>query len=288
MPSRIAIFQAFLRILVLVLPVEVGRRTLKIGGKLPNVDSRLDDSVRPAAQLAIALEVASLAASSAREAGLGIRSEQGRDIKIDADFATDARVHEELMRRSKIPILSEERPSSAAADGERWIVDPVDGSMNFARQIPFCCVSIALWHGMTPVLGVIHDLSRDEVFSGIVGGGAWLNGQPIRVSDVGDRSRAILCSGLPTATVHGDTKLNAFVARAEAYKKLRALGSAALMLAYVACGRCDAYAEDGIAIWDVAAGLAILTAAGGRFTMTAAEPPYRYDVEATNALLGGV
>ena len=238
--------------------------------------------------LRTALDVAALAASAAREAGLGIRSEQGRDIKIDADFATDVRVHEELSRRSSIPILSEERPATAALDGERWIVDPVDGSMNFARQIPFCCVSIALWRGMTPVLGVIHDLSRDEVFSGVVGRGAWLNGRPIAVSAIGDRSRAILCSGLPTASVHGAAKLEAFLARAEAYKKLRALGSAALMLAYVACGRCDAYAEDGIAIWDVAAGLGIVRAAGGRFTIDASATPGRYDVEATNSALGSI
>ncbi len=238
--------------------------------------------------LAIAVEVAALAASAARDAGLGVRSEQGRDIKIDADFATDTRVHEELLRRSSIPILSEERAATGPTDGDRWIVDPVDGSMNFARQIPFCCVSIALWRGMTPVLGVIHDLSRNEVFSGIVGHGAWLNGLPIAVSTITDRSRAILCSGLPTASVHGTTKLNAFLSRAEAYKKLRALGSAALMLAYVASGRCDAYAEDGIAIWDVAAGLAIVSAAGGRFTMTASGAQDRYDVEATNSALGKV
>ena len=239
--------------------------------------------------LAFALEVASLAASSARAAGLGVRSEQGRDIKIEADFATDARVHDELAARSPIPILSEERATSADPAGERWIVDPVDGSMNFSRQIPFCCVSIALWRGMAPILGVIHDLSRDEVFSGIVDHGAWLNGRPIRVSDVKDRGRAILCSGLPaTSRVHGPAKLNAFVARAEAYKKLRALGSAALMLAYVACGRCDAYAEDGIAIWDVAAGVAIVTAAGGRFSMHGTDIKDRYDVEAKNAALGQV
>ena len=116
--------------------------------------------------------------------------------------------------------------------------------------------------------------------------GAWLSGRPITVSQINDRARAILCSGLPTASVHGTTKLNAFLTRAESYKKLRALGSAALMLAYVACGRCDAYAEDGIAIWDVAAGLAIVSAAGGRYTMTPAGAQDRYDVEATNAALG--
>ena len=239
--------------------------------------------------LRIAIDVAAAAARAATAAGLGVRSEQGRDIKIDADFATDARIHEDLAARSPLPILSEERSSTAAGEGGyRWIVDPVDGSMNFARRIPFCCVSIALWRGMTPVAGVIHDLSRDEVFSGLVGDGAWLNGEPIAVSDVGDRARAILCSGLPTASVHGAAKLRAFTERAEAYKKLRALGSAALMLAYVACGRCDAYAEDGIAIWDVAAGLAIVRAAGGRFSMKAAGPGERYDVEATNAALGTV
>jgi myo-inositol-1(or 4)-monophosphatase len=240
----------------------------------------------PRAALAIALDVAALAASAAREAGLGIRSEAGRDIKIDADFVADARVHDELARRSSIPILSEERPTTASPEGDRWIVDPVDGSMNFARQIPFCCVSIALWRGMTPIVGVIHDLSRDEVFSGIVGRGAWLSGRPVTVSQISDRSRAILCSGLPTASVHGTTKLTAFLTRAESYKKLRALGSAALMLAYVACGRCDAYAEDGIAIWDVAAGLAIVSAAGGRYTMAPSGAQDRYDVEATNAALG--
>jgi myo-inositol-1(or 4)-monophosphatase len=252
------------------------------------VEASPGDTASLRSQLSIALEVAAVAAATARATGLGVRSEHGRDIKIDADFATDARVYEELARRSPIGILSEERPSTADPHAERWIVDPVDGSMNFARQIPFCCVSIALWRGMTPVLGVIHDLSRDEVFSGTVGDGAWLNGHPIRVSDVADRSRAILCSGLPTASVHGAAKLAAFLARAEAYKKLRALGSAALMLAYVGCGRCDAYAEDGVALWDVAAGLAIVRAAGGRFTIGASESKGRYDVEATNTALGGI
>ena len=241
---------------------------------------------RPHLQVAVA--TAAAAAEAARSAGLGVRSEHGRDIKIDADFATDARIHEELASRSPLPILSEERTATGPADGLRWIVDPVDGSMNFARQIPFCCVSVALWDGMSPVVGVIHDLTRAEVFTAIVGQGAWLNDDPIRVSDIGDRRRAVLCSGLPTASTHGPAKLRAFTDRAEAYKKLRALGSAALMLAYVGCGRCDAYAEDGIAIWDVAAGLAIVQAAGGRFSMSKVGPGERYDVEATNGALGGI
>ena len=239
--------------------------------------------------LQVALDVAALAARAAVHAGYGVRSEQGRDIKIDADFATDARIHEALAARLPLPILSEERPLTAASEaGYRWIVDPIDGSMNFARRIPFCCVSVALWHGMAPVAGVIHDLSRDEVFSGLVGEGAWLNGSPITVSDIADPARAILCSGVLTATALTTEQIQAFVARAERYKKLRALGSAALMLAYVACGRCDAYAEEHVAIWDVAAGLAIVQAAGGRYTMESAGAGERYHVEASNAALGTV
>lgn len=239
--------------------------------------------------LQIALDVAASAASAAAGAGHGVRSEQGRDIKIDADFATDARIHEDLAARSPLPILSEERPSTAGTEtGYRWIVDPVDGSMNFARRIPLCCVSIALWKGMTPVAGVIHDLNRAEVFSGLVGSGAWLNGEPVRVSDISDPQRAILCSGVLTSTALTAAQIQAFVARAERYKKLRALGTAALMLAYVGCGRCDAYYEEHVAIWDVAAGLAIVQAAGGRFSMVPAAGAHRYVVEATNAALGGV
>ena len=239
--------------------------------------------------LQIAIEVAGAAARAAAAAGHGVRSEQGRDIKIDADFATDARIHEDLAARSPLPILSEERPITAAAEpGYRWIVDPIDGSMNFARRIPLCCVSIALWKGMTPVVGVIHDLNREEVFSGLVGEGAWLNGEPVAVSDIADPQRAILCSGVLTSTALTADQIQAFVARAERYKKLRALGTAALMLAYVGCGRCDAYYEERVAIWDVAAGLAIVSAAGGRYTMTPAGPDERYVVEATNAALGAV
>jgi myo-inositol-1(or 4)-monophosphatase len=239
--------------------------------------------------LQIAVRTALAAAAAAAAAGTGVRQEIGRDIKIDADFATDARIHDELARQSSLPVLSEERALNAAGEtGYRWIVDPIDGSMNFTRGIPFCCVSIALWEGMRPVAGVVHDLTRPETFSGLVGEGAWLNDQPIHVSAIGDRARAVLCSGLPTASAYGEAKLQAFIRRADTFKKLRALGSAALMLAYVAAGRAEAYAEDGIAIWDVAAGLALVAAAGGRYAMRHVGPGERYDVQASNGRLAGI
>ena len=239
------------------------------------------------ASLDIAARIAESAAAAIATAGRGVRSEEARDIKIEADFAADRHIHDELGRLSGIPVLSEERDPALARDVEsyRWIVDPVDGSFNFARGIPFCCVSIGLWKGRQPIAGVIRDLDRGELFTGLVGHGAWLDGRPIRVSSVRERARAALCSGLPGAGDHGAERLARLVARANAFKKVRLLGSAALMLAYVACGRADLYAEDGIAIWDVGAGLALVQAAGGSFRWRPAAGPDRYDVEADNAVL---
>lgn len=237
--------------------------------------------------LSIATTVASSAAEAVIGTGRGVRSERHRDIKIEADFAADRHIHEELARRSDVPVLSEERERPLARDveGYRWIVDPVDGSFNFARGIPFCCVSIGLWKGREPIAGVIRDLDRGELFTGLVGRGAWLDGAPMRVSAVRERARAVLCSGLPGAGEHGAERLARLTARANAFKKIRLLGSAALMLAYVACGRADRYAEDGIAIWDVGAGLALVKAAGGSYRWRPAAGDDRFDVEADNGVL---
>jgi myo-inositol-1(or 4)-monophosphatase len=249
---------------------------------MPSLQGR--DAVLERAALDIARTVAAAAARAADASGRGVRLEEGRDIKIEADFESDRIIHEEIARRSGLPIVSEERASTAPSDGYRWIVDPVDGSVNFVRAIPMACVSIGLWFDDEPVLGVIHDLFRNEVFSGVVGTGAWLNGRDMRVSAIGDLSRAVLVSGLPGTGVHAAAKLARFIERADAYKKVRVLGSAALSLAYVACGRAEAYAEDGIALWDVAAGLALVRAAGGAYRITAppGAPTYRFDVEADN------
>jgi myo-inositol-1(or 4)-monophosphatase len=252
---------------------------------MPALQNR--DTALERESLGVAVAVAAAAARAADAIGRGVRFEEGRDIKIDADFEADRIIHEEVARRSPLPIVSEERASTAPPDGYRWIVDPVDGSLNFVRGIPMACVSIGLWYDDEPVLGVIHDLNRAEVFSGLVGTGAWLNGRDMRVSSIGELSRAVLVSGLPGTGVHGAAKLARFVERADAYKKVRVLGSAALSLAYVACGRADAYAEDGIALWDVAAGLALVRAAGGacRVSVPPGAPKYRLDIEADNGAL---
>jgi fructose-1,6-bisphosphatase/inositol monophosphatase family enzyme len=145
-----------------------------------------------------------------------------------------------------------------------WIVDPLDGSLNFMRGIPICCVSIGLWQKDLPILGVIYDFQRRELFTGLAGERAFLNGKPIRVSKIKKRADAVLCTGFPVKADFTKRNIVDTVEDIMAFKKVRLLGSAALSLAYVACARADFYREEDIRLWDVAAGLAIVNAAGGR------------------------
>jgi myo-inositol-1(or 4)-monophosphatase len=189
-----------------------------------------------------------------------------RDVKIIADKQLEELIVSGLLEKANYPVLSEESgvfDDIGRDDGYIWIVDPLDGSMNFSRGIPINCISIALWKGMQSVLGVIYDFNRNEMFSGLVGQGAWLNGKPINVSNTKKKSSAILCTGFPVSSDFSSRTLLRFVENIMEYKKIRLLGSAALSLSYVACGRADVYMENGIKIWDVAAGIAIAKAAGG-------------------------
>jgi myo-inositol-1(or 4)-monophosphatase len=217
--------------------------------------------------------------------GTAVRLEQGRDIKLEADFRLEDAIVAAIRKKSAYPILSEERGLVAGTLGRepyRWIVDPLDGSLNFHRGIPLSCISIALWKGTEPVLGVILDVGRRELFTGLVGRGAWLNGEKIKVSDVRERSRAVLCTGFPISSDFSQEALRRFVANARSFKKVRMLGSAALMLAYVASGRADCYQEDSIRIWDVAAGLALVKAAGGGMRVTFSDDGLLLKVETSN------
>jgi myo-inositol-1(or 4)-monophosphatase len=224
----------------------------------------------PADYLKIAQEIATEAgkklldqSGDARKVNLS----EGKDVKIKGDLISESIILERLQKCSHLPILSEEKGQVGDFTTEQfsWIVDPLDGSLNFSRGLPLSCVSIALWQNKTPLLGVIFDFNRDELFSGIIGQGAWLNEQPIRVSMVREKKDAVLTSGFPIRTDFSKEGITTFTNDIQHYKKVRLLGSAALSLAYVACGRVDAYHEKNIMLWDVAAGCAIVQAAGGRF-----------------------
>jgi myo-inositol-1(or 4)-monophosphatase len=202
----------------------------------------------------------------ARVSGVTVTAEPPRDVKLEVDRQSEERIIQALRQDSGFAILTEEG-GLVEGDGSRpdlrWIVDPLDGSLNYRQGIPFCCVSVGLWERDEPLLGVVYDFSHGELFSGIVGIGAWLNQALVRVSEARETQRAVLCTGFPVSTDFSSCALSGFVEQVRAYRKVRLLGSAALSLAYVAAGRADAYYERDIKIWDVAAGLAIVRAAGG-------------------------
>lgn len=219
------------------------------------------------AELDLAIEAARKAAEMLRRAQQQeheILSQEGRDIKLQADRDAEHAILE-VLRQSRYQILAEESGEHGALDsGDAfWIVDPLDGTMNFSRGIPACCVSIALGRLDTPMLGVVYDFNRDELFTGIVAQGAWLNGKAIQVSSVREAQSGILSTGFPVNFEYSDQGLHDFSQRIRRFKKVRMFGSAALSLAYVACGRVDAYSEDDIMFWDIAAGVALVAAAGG-------------------------
>ncbi len=182
-----------------------------------------------------------------------------------------------------------EEGTTAQTDAEyRWIVDPLDGTTNFVHGLPCYCVSVALARGPEPVLGVVYEVSRDELFRAVLGHGAFLNEQPIRVSRAARLSDSLIATGFP---YHDFERMADYLRIMEAYMRdsrgLRRWGSAALDLAYVACGRFDAYFEFNINAYDVAAGVLLVREAGGHVSQWLADgdPVFSRETLATNGLL---
>jgi myo-inositol-1(or 4)-monophosphatase len=233
---------------------------------------RFDGSPRALQPLRELAEHAAISAgrSLRKRSDLRVLSSKGKDIKLMADRQSEDMVVSILRRNSDLSILSEETGeigATQAADRPVWVVDPIDGSYNYKRGIPACCVSLALWAERAPLLGVIYDFTREELFAAVVNEGAWLNRDRIRVAEARQPGQAVLFTGLPVESKYAARGLGRLAREMAAYKKVRMIGSAALSLAYVACGRGDVYHEDGIMLWDVAAGLALLRAAGGKFVL---------------------
>jgi len=211
-------------------------------------------------------------------------SEINKDIKIAADQKLHKEIESYLYQHYSYSILSEEdqRSNSYTSFHESlWIIDPLDGSMNFSRQIPLSCISLCLWEGEHPNFGCIYDFNRDEVYVAS-DRSCTLSKKKITVSNISKIHHAILCTGFPSWRDYQDESLSKFLQKIKNWKKIRAIGSAALSLAWVARGWVDAYFEEDIRIWDVAAGLALVKAAGGEIYLKENERPNFVTAIATN------
>ena len=208
-----------------------------------------------------------------------------RDTKLIADIKSEKLILDILNKESKYPVLAEETGKSSEDLGEIfWVVDPLDGTANYNRNIPICCVSIGLVRNMKPVIGVIFDFNNSDIFVGDnTNRKATLNNIDINVSDIENRNDGVLITGLPFNTDYSDDALKKLITDMQTWKKVRMIGSAAMASCYVASGKADLYKENGIYLWDIIAGAAIVESAGGKAEINNINETFQVDVIFSNS-----
>jgi myo-inositol-1(or 4)-monophosphatase len=218
-----------------------------------------------------------MALSAAKEAGGVLRKGFGWQHSVrykgEVDLVTEIDEEAEQVIREILlgafpayGMLAEEGGALVGEEDARWIVDPLDGTTNYAHGLPIFCVSIALERAGEVVLGVVHDPMGEETYVAERGRGATLNGEAIKASDTEDLIRALIATGFPYNRAEMPEALELFGRFAATTRGMRRLGSTALDLCYVASGRLDGYYERGIWAWDLAAGTLILEEASGKVT----------------------
>ena len=199
---------------------------------------------------------------------LHVNAFAAHDIKLELDERAQALITDLILQaHPDHAILGEEGTAGDAASEFEWIVDPLDGTVNYFYGVPHFCVSVALRQGEKMLAGVIYDPMREELFATEVGAAATLNGRPIQVSAREKLGDAIVSVGLAKVAQTIEMGLPVLQDLIHRVRKTRMMGSAALDLAYVASGRLDAYIEAGVSIWDVAAGVLLVENAGGTLLM---------------------
>ncbi|HEU5431689.1 MAG TPA: inositol monophosphatase family protein [Thermomicrobiales bacterium] len=232
-------------------------------------------------------ELVSVAVDIARDAGAILRDRFDRphdiqfkaavDMVTEADRASEALIAERLRARYPTHRLLGEEGARGAAESEaaspyRWVVDPLDGTTNFAHGMPGFAVSIGLEYEGTPIVGVVFDPIHDELYVARQGGGATLNGTQLQVSAVPDLLRSLLATGFSYDLAKRPTQAEIWLAFLTRVQAIRQTGSSALNLCSVAAGRLDGYWEDAVSPWDVAAGVLMVREAGGAVSRYGGEP----------------
>ena len=234
--------------------------------------------------LQLAIESAKLAGNFLSEnysKELDVVMDEGRDIKLKVDQEAEKIITNFLSSRSNIPIMGEEFGASKELEGDFWLIDPLDGTSNFFRNIPICAVSVALIQKNIPVIGVINDFLNQRLYSAIKGGGAFCNEEIIKTSSVTKKNKGTLVTGIPARESYTEEDFRDIISQFQDWKKVRMIGSATIANILVATGSADMYREDGI-FWDIAAGSVIVQEAGGLARISNFQDDYRVDAEFTN------
>lgn len=210
-----------------------------------------------------------------------------KDTKLIADIKAENLIKEIILKKSRYPILAEESGKSVEDLGNTfWVIDPLDGTANYSRGIPLCCVSIGLVRDMKALLGVIYDFNNNDIY---VGNShtkiSTLNNEKIFVSDYKKKSDGVLVTGLPVNSDYSDTSLKKTIDDMQLWKKIRMIGSAAMASCYVASGRAEMYKEKGVYIWDILAGAAIVESAGGIADISNVRDNFQVDVVFSNSYI---
>ncbi len=218
---------------------------------------------------------------------LHVNVREAHDIKLEVDVRTQDLITDLLLKKfPQHALFGEEGIMGDQTAEYQWVVDPLDGTVNYYYGIPQFCTSIALRFRREIIAGVIYDPTRDEMWTAEKDGPALLNGKPFRVSTRNELSEAIVSIGFSKTNETIAAALPLWQDMVHRVRKCRMMGSAALDMAYVACGRFDAYMERSISLWDVAAGVLLVERAGGKIEMQAhPNAVEKYSITASNGLL---
>jgi myo-inositol-1(or 4)-monophosphatase len=234
---------------------------------MPSRDDGPDLDALLAAAVDIARRAGALVAGRYTEGHTEAYKGHAHNLVTETDHASEALIVAALAERFPGHGIRGEEGRGAAGEDVLWVVDPLDGTNNFAHGFPVFAVNIAAMRGDTVLVGVTFDPLRGELFTARRGGGARLNDRPLAVSHRACLAESLVATGFPyDKSTNPDNNLAQFVAVTPHVRGVRRAGSAALDLAYVAAGRLEAYWERGTAAWDVAAGILMVEEAGGRVT----------------------
>ena len=206
------------------------------------------------------------------------------DIKLELDKRSQALIESLILSRFPDHAIYGEEGIRGDQNSEfQWVIDPIDGTVNYFYSLPHFAVSIALRQAGKIIVGVIYDPMRDELWSVSTETSPTLNGLPMRVSERTSLAEAIVSVGVSKSIDSINSSMPLFQTMLRSARKCRMMGSASLDIAYVACGRLDAYIEGAISLWDVAAGILLVEAAGGTVKLTPhADNPDKYAIVATS------